>query len=131
VAKLCQPWWLPHLLAVGVVLPIVVGIGLLVHSVYTDDPTAATSVGGERMAKKTVEENVHRRSHRCDECGSDYFTASSQMSHLCPECSHWMYGYPACPHAFVDGRCSLCGWDGSVSPYLRKLQAQPGRPETE
>jgi hypothetical protein len=33
----CRPWWLPHLLAAGVVLPIAAGIGLLLHSMYTDE----------------------------------------------------------------------------------------------
>ncbi len=60
----------------------------------------------------------------CDECGSDYLAAASQMSHLCPECAHWLYGYPRCGHEFAEGRCSKCGWDGSVSAYLRTLQAQ-------
>ena len=61
----------------------------------------------------------------CDECGSDYFAAASQMAQLCPECAHWLYGYPRCQHLFASGRCSRCGWDGSVSAYLRKLQSQP------
>ena len=60
----------------------------------------------------------------CDECGSDYFAASSQMASLCPECSHRLHGYPACVHEFAGGRCSRCGWDGSVSAYLRKLHSQ-------
>jgi hypothetical protein len=37
VAKPCKPWWLPHLLAVGVVLPVAAGSGLVFHSVYTDE----------------------------------------------------------------------------------------------
>src|SRR2546423_1139951 len=28
----------------------------------------------------------------CDECGSDYVAATSQMTQLCPECAHWLYG---------------------------------------
>lgn len=60
---------------------------------------------------------------RCDECGSDYLVATSQMSHLCRECSHWLYGYPRCFHEFAGGCCSRCGWDGSVSAYLRTLQS--------
>lgn len=63
----------------------------------------------------------------CDECGSEYFAASSRMSSLCPECAHWLYGYPRCPHEFANGQCSKCGWDGSVSAYLRTLQSQPER----
>jgi hypothetical protein len=67
----------------------------------------------------------------CDECGSAYFAATSPMARLCPECAHWLYGYPRCPHEFERGHCSRCGWDGSVSPYLRGLQAQSGEPEAE
>jgi hypothetical protein len=60
----------------------------------------------------------------CDECGSDYLVATSQMASLCPECAHWLYGYSQCPHEFSGGRCSRCGWDGSVSAYLRKMPSQ-------
>jgi hypothetical protein len=45
VAKLCRPWWLPHLLAAGVVVPIATGLGLLIHSTYTDDNWAAPGSG--------------------------------------------------------------------------------------
>lgn len=78
-----------------------------------------------------VVESEHRELRCCHECGSDYLAASSQMSHLCPEYSHWLYGYPPCAHEFVAGHCSRCGRDGSVSAYLRKLQAQSGEPEAE
>jgi NMD protein affecting ribosome stability and mRNA decay len=67
----------------------------------------------------------------CDECGSDYIAAASQMSRMCPECAHWLYAYPRCPHEFELGRCSRCGWDGSVSAYLRSLHAERGEPEAE
>lgn len=62
----------------------------------------------------------------CDECNSDYFAHTSRMRRLCPECAHWLYGYPTCAHEFVQGRCTQCGWGGSVSAYLRELQAQSG-----
>ena len=62
----------------------------------------------------------------CDECESYYFATASQMSQLCPECSHWLYGYPQCPHEFAEGRCSKCGCDGSVSDYIQGLQAEAG-----
>jgi predicted RNA-binding Zn-ribbon protein involved in translation (DUF1610 family) len=52
---------------------------------------------------------------RCDECGSDYFADSSAMAQLCPECAHLLYAYPICEHNFADGRCTRCGWDGSLS----------------
>lgn len=42
------------------------------------------------------------------------------MAALCAECAHQLYGYPACAHAFEDGRCVQCGWDGSVSEFLAK-----------
>lgn len=70
----------------------------------------------------------HQRIKVCDECGSDYFASASSMSQLCPECSHWLYGYPRCPHEFTEGRCSKCGWDGSVSDYVRGLRAQRSEP---
>ena len=58
---------------------------------------------------------------RCGECGSSSFSDSSQMSDLCPERVHQLYGYAACVHAFVEGRCANCGWDGSRSAFLRSL----------
>lgn len=57
----------------------------------------------------------------CDECGGDYFTASSLMWQLCPECAHYLYGYPLCEHTFVDQKCSKCGWSGTRSKYILKL----------
>jgi len=60
----------------------------------------------------------------CDECRSVYFAETSRMDALCPECSHLLYGYEACEHTFVDGRCSKCYWDGSVSEYCRKLKEE-------
>ncbi len=61
---------------------------------------------------------------RCDECGSDYFAVTSQMSKLCPECAHRLYGYAPCVHEIVLGRCTRCGWDGSVSAYVHQLRVQ-------
>lgn len=55
----------------------------------------------------------------CDECGSTFIAARSAMSGLCAECAHQLYGYPACAHDFENGRCRHCGWDGSVSEFLR------------
>ena len=60
----------------------------------------------------------------CDECRSVYFAETSRMDALCPECSHLLYGYEACEHTFVDGRCSKCYWDGSISEYCRKLKEE-------
>ncbi len=56
----------------------------------------------------------------CDECGSPFFEGTSQMQSLCPECAHRLYSYPECRHEFENGRCTLCGWNGRVSPYLSK-----------
>lgn len=58
----------------------------------------------------------------CDECGSVFRASSSRMAALCPECSHWLYGYDNCRHRFVDGRCQACLWDGSVSACVRSLK---------
>jgi hypothetical protein len=58
----------------------------------------------------------------CDECGSLYFPETSRMGSLCPECSHLLYGYKACDHAFVDARCTKCYWDGTLSDYCKTLK---------
>lgn len=65
-----------------------------------------------------------RAENRCGECESRYFADSSKMAKLCPECAHALYGYLNCPHEMAateagDSRCNKCGWDGSVSTYLR------------
>lgn len=62
---------------------------------------------------------------KCDECGSDFRGSASLMEGLCPECAHHLYGYPACAHRMVAGRCEKCGWDGSVSPYVASLKETP------
>jgi hypothetical protein len=61
------------------------------------------------------------RVQACDECGGDYLTASSQMWQLCPECAHYLYGYPLCDHVFVESHCSKCGWSGTRSDYILQL----------
>lgn len=58
----------------------------------------------------------------CDECGSSFREGSSQMTGLCPECAHYLYGYPNCRHLFENGRCIYCGWDGSESGYIWRLK---------
>ncbi|OOF03807.1 hypothetical protein BZG80_09390 [Salinivibrio sp. MA440] len=55
----------------------------------------------------------------CNECGSAYRPEASEMAALCPECTHRLYGYKNCPHEMESGRCKICGWDGSVSPFLK------------
>ena len=44
----------------------------------------------------------------CDECGSLFFNG--------------LYGYPSCPHRFLNGRCVNCYWDGSKSEYIKHLE---------
>jgi hypothetical protein len=56
---------------------------------------------------------------RCDECRSPFTSDSSRMAALCPECSHWLYGYPNCTHEMVGGECRTCRWDGSVTPFVQ------------
>lgn len=55
----------------------------------------------------------------CSECNSEYYAISSEMSSLCPECSHKLYGYKNCEHSFLHNRCIKCYWDGSLSDYLK------------
>ena len=58
----------------------------------------------------------------CDECESLFFPNASKMVELCPECSHLIYGHENCRHVFMDGRCSVCNWDGSTSDFSKKLK---------
>ncbi len=68
---------------------------------------------------------------QCDECGSVYRASKSQMAALCPECAHYLYGYPNCAHEFEHGRCVLCHWDGSVSDYVKTLKSGNAPVDTE
>lgn len=63
-----------------------------------------------------------REVRECDECRSEFYADASAMAGLCPECAHMIYGYPNCEHAFVEGRCVKCRWDGSVSDFVRSLR---------
>ena len=56
---------------------------------------------------------------KCNECGSEYYSGSSLMKNLCPECAHALYGYPNCSHVFENGRCVLCYWDGSEDSDIK------------
>ena len=58
----------------------------------------------------------------CDDCGSEFLKGSSKMMALCPECAHYLYGYPNCRHVFENGRCVRCYWDGSESAYIKSLK---------
>ncbi len=67
------------------------------------------------------QDNDNNILNTCDECKSQYFSSSSKMKNLCPECSHVLYGYENCNHQFVNGKCTNCFWDGSRSEHIRKL----------
>ena len=58
----------------------------------------------------------------CDECGSEFLKGSSYMMNLCPECAHYLYGYPNCDHIFKNGKCIYCYWDRSESDYIKWLK---------
>jgi predicted RNA-binding Zn-ribbon protein involved in translation (DUF1610 family) len=93
---------------------------------YDSLPKQWNVAGGQRWNLGFARPNTAERK-RCDECGSDYIAASSQMMQLCPECVHHLYGYPKCAHAFDGNRCSKCGWDGSRSDYIQRLIGEADR----
>lgn len=64
---------------------------------------------------------MNKQIKKCDECESEYYSDSSSMAALCPECASILYGYPNCQHKFENGRCSICYWDGSKSEYIKIL----------
>lgn len=86
-----------------------------------------TAPTGKPNQANSVNDIHEAENRRCDECGSDYFASTSPMLRLCAECAHWLYGYPHCVHEFSEMRCSRCGWDGSVSEFLSKVQQQAGK----
>ncbi|CAL2087313.1 conserved hypothetical protein [Tenacibaculum sp. 190524A05c] len=57
---------------------------------------------------------------KCTECLSEYYSKTSEMKGLCPNCSHEIYGYKNCEHKFEDGRCIKCFWNGNLSEYITK-----------
>ena len=61
----------------------------------------------------------------CCECASLFDARRSEMSELCPECAHLIYGYANCSHEFSGQRCVLCRWDGSRSEYTENLASKP------
>jgi hypothetical protein len=79
---------------------------------------------GKRLYEKGVQKYATHgyNNKKCDECGSLYYRETSKMESLCPECSHWLYGYKPCEHDFYEGHCNKCHWDGSVSEYIKNLK---------
>ena len=78
-------------------------------------------LGGDTEAMPSSNYDNRPPVQACDECRGSYFTKSSQMWSLCPECSHYLYGYPLCEHLFVGSQCSKCGWSGTRSEYILLL----------
>lgn len=69
------------------------------------------------MDKKKYMENDYMQSKKikiCDECESQYFVETSKMANLCPNCSHYLYGYENCNHKFENGRCLNCNLDEKI-----------------
>lgn len=91
------------------------------------NPAAGPSGSTEPADTWPPREMSHRITRTCDECGSGFFASASHMANLCPECAHHLYGYPACDHTLVAGRCETCGWDGSISPFVARLKAAKPR----
>lgn len=58
----------------------------------------------------------------CVECGSRFIREKSKMENLCPECSHYLYGYSKCSHVFKNGECMYCHWNGNESEYIKNLK---------
>ena len=63
---------------------------------------------------------MNKKISKCSECESEYFVERSEMTGLCPECSHQLYEYKNCEHEFKDGRCIKCFWNGNKSEYLKR-----------
>ena len=74
------------------------------------------------MAHTEFTMEISKPTKKCAECGSIFYIHSSKMKSLCPECSHYLYGYNKCDHEMKNGRCKLCYWDGSVSDYIQFIK---------
>jgi predicted nucleic acid-binding Zn-ribbon protein len=66
--------------------------------------------------------NTPKPTKLCDECGSLFYAVASEMESLCPECAHNLYAYKNCDHEIVNGRCTKCYWDGSVSKFTTDIK---------
>ncbi|MDF9796328.1 putative RNA-binding Zn-ribbon protein involved in translation (DUF1610 family) [Catalinimonas alkaloidigena] len=60
----------------------------------------------------------------CDECYSEYYADTSRMGKLCPNCSHFLYGYDNCQHVFRNGRCEKCYWNGETTKFIESLKCK-------
>ena len=58
----------------------------------------------------------------CDECESEYYSETSEMDKLCPNCSHYLYGYDNCQHVFENGRCKFCYWNGDTTKFIEGIK---------
>lgn len=67
---------------------------------------------------------MSREIRECNECESGYYADTSEMMALCPECSHYLYGYSNCEHEFKNGRCSICYWNGENTKFILELKNQ-------
>lgn len=67
---------------------------------------------------------MNREIKICDECESEYYADTSEMRKLCPDCSHYLYGYPNCKHEFNSGRCTKCFWNGESTNFILGLKSK-------
>lgn len=65
---------------------------------------------------------MNREVRICAECKSEYYSDTSEMMKLCPDCSHYLYGYPNCDHVFKNGRCTKCYWNGESTKFIIELK---------
>jgi len=57
----------------------------------------------------------------CDECESEFYSEKSEMKSLCPNCSHFIYGYDNCEHVFINARCIKCYWNDSTTDFIKSI----------
>lgn len=94
-------------------------------------PKPRATVAADRSKADGTTTRVLRRPHKqCDECGSYYYSDTSKMDSMCPECAHHIYGYENCRHSFRGMYCRKCGWDGARSKYVESLIACSRGPHT-
>ncbi len=65
---------------------------------------------------------MNRETKTCDECESEYYSDTSIMISLCPDCSHFLYGHENCEHEFENSRCTKCHWNGKTSKYITNIK---------